>query len=317
MRSKLLRYTAIAVVGANLLSGCQTLQTNKYGYDYSADLCKVQRDQLLEQQDYFAEDLIKGVVGGAALGALTGALGAAITGGDVGETAAVGAIAGAVAGAGAAYFKHVQQQSGNQSRLLNTILLDMESDAERLDRTQRALDALIACRRGESETIQAKFRAGTIDEATARGQMADLNTKLREDLRVAREINGNIAERRTEFRVAAVQVGAVSSSRPPPRTSAAPASAPPPAATASQPSVQVTAENKPTQEKIGETYTTLEKRSVAYDSKVTELASLEELTADDDVFSTSWRLRGPASTLAVVPVTAAGGGAGCGVCSGS
>ncbi len=313
MRSKLLRYTAIAVVGANLLSGCQTLQTNKYGYDYSSDVCKAQRDQLLEQQDYFAEDMIKGAVGGAALGALSGALGAVITGGDVGEAAAVGAIAGAVAGAGAAYFNHVLKQSGNQSRMLSTILLDMETDAERLDRTQRALDALIACRRGEAQTIRANARAGTIDEATARSQMAELNKKLREDLRVAREINGNVAERRTEFRVAAVQVGAVSGNRPPPRTTAAPASAPPPAATASQPTVQVTPENKPTQARIGETYTTLEKRSVAVDSKVTELASLEQSTAGDGGFSTSWLRQAPPDAVAVMPVPAAV----CGPCSGS
>ncbi|MBB4267445.1 hypothetical protein [Roseospira visakhapatnamensis] len=313
MRSKLLRYTAIAVVGAGLLSACQTTGSNKYGYDYSADVCKVQRDRLLEQQDYFAEDLIKGVVGGAAVGALAGVLGAAITGGDIGEGAAIGAISGAVAGAGAAYFNHVLKESGNQSRLLSTILLDMESDAERLARTQRALDALIACRRGEAQTIRANVRAGTIDAATGRTQMATLNKKLREDLRVAREINGNVAERRTEFRVAAVQVGAVPGSRPPPRTSVS--SAPPAAATAARPTVQVTAENKPTQAKIGQTYTTLEKRSVAVDSKVTELASLEQSTAGDGGFSTSWLPGAPAISLAVTPMPAKVGA--CGVCSGS
>jgi len=284
--------------------------TNKYGYDYSSDVCKVQRDKLLEQQDYFAEDLIKGVIGGAALGALTGAIGAAVSGGDVGQGAAVGAVTGAVVGAGAAYFNHVLKESGNQSRLLSTILLDMESDTERLDRTQRALDALIACRRGEANTIRANFRAGTIDAVTAKAQMAELNKKLREDLRVARDINKNVAERRTEFRVAAVQVGAVSGRHKAPRTSTQPQSLPP-AATATKPAVEVTADNRPTQRKIGRTYTTLEKRSVAVDSKVSELASLEQSTSGDGGFSTSWLLQAPVANLAVTAPRV------CDVCGGS
>jgi len=297
MRSKLMRYTAMSLVAVSLFTtGCETMG-NKYGYDYSSDVCRVQRDQLLEQQDYFADDLIKGVLVGAAVGALTGALTAAATGGDMGEGAAIGAIGGAVVGAGTAYFNYVQRQSGNQSELLNTILLDMESDAERLERTQRALDSLIACRRREAETIRANFRNGTIDEATARSQMAALNKKLSEDVRVAREINGNVAERRTNFQVAAQQVGARPSSG------------------SSSPAVQVTASNRPTQQKIGQTYTTLEKRSEAVDSKVTELASLQESTADDDGFSTSWLLRAPAGNLAHVPALIAVPP--CGVCGGS
>jgi len=295
MRAKLLRYTAIAVVATSLVSACQT--TNKYGYDYSADPCKAQRDNLLDQQDYFAEDLVKGVFLGAVSGAALGALSSLITGGDVGTGAAIGATAGAVTGASAAYFNHVMKQSGNQSRLLSTILLDMESDAERLARTQKALDALIACRNGEAKSIRADFNAGRIDIATARSRMTELNRKLREDLRVARDINKNISTRQENFEVAAAQVGALPGRRQ---------------TAQSQPSVVVTDQNKPKQEEIGRTYTTLEKRSVAVNSSVTELASLEESTAGDGGFSTSWLADPTGTELAAVPL----GGAFCPVPAG-
>ncbi|SDE11227.1 glycine zipper domain-containing protein [Rhodospira trueperi] len=286
MRAKLLRYTAIAIVSTSLVSACQT--TNKYGYDYSADRCKVQRDNLLEQQDYFADDLIKGVLVGAAAGAALGALTAWATGGDAGTGAAIGAASGAVTGASAAYFNYVQKQSGNQSELLSTILLDMESDAERLARTQQALDALIACRTAEKNAIQADFDAGLIDAATARSRMATLNTKLNEDLRVARDINKNVSSRQANFEVAASQVGALPGRRPA-------------SSQASQPAVQVSAANQPKQEEIGRTYTTLEKRSVAVENSVSELATLQQETTEFGGFSTSWLSSPGLSEVAAAP----------------
>lgn len=194
-----------ALLATSMLGACQT---NRYGSDYSNDVCRAERDSLQETGNYFAQDMIAGALKGAIGGALVGGLTAAVTGGNVGKAVAVGAVAGGVTGFGAGYFNALAKQQGQTPTGLFAVFQgDMEKDNAQIDKTRQAFKALIDCRKKEIASVKSGVANGSISKADGNVKMAEIRQKIGEDRRVGAEILKNLDDRTAQYAVAGAKLG--------------------------------------------------------------------------------------------------------------
>lgn len=198
---------AASLLGSTtMLGGCQT--TNRYQADYSNDVCKVQRDALQATGKPFAEDLIAGAVAGAVGGALLGGLTAAMTGGSVGQGMVVGAVAGGITGFGVGYYNALARKQGQTTiGLFTSLQSDAERDTAQLAKTQAAFNALVDCRKNEIASVKAAVKAKSMTRADGDARLAEIRQKFAEDIRVARDIQGNLEDRAAQYAVAGAKLG--------------------------------------------------------------------------------------------------------------
>lgn len=200
------------MLATTMLAGCQT--TNRYGADYSNDVCAAQRDALQETGNHFAEDILAGAVKGAAMGLAAGALTAVVTGGDVGRAMVTGLAVGVAVGFGSGYFNALAKQSGQTpTGLFSVFQADLDRDAERLAQTQAAFDSLIACRSQEIATVKSAVKNKSMTKADGEVKMAEIRQKISEDRRVAKEIMGNVEDRSAQYAVAGAKFGDANSKK--------------------------------------------------------------------------------------------------------
>lgn len=187
---------------AMVLVGCTTTGSERLaqlGMADTTDACYQQRISLADEQDYFAESIVATAFAGAAMGAVLGGLGAAITGGDIGTGLVVGGIAGTLTGAAAGYWDQLRQREANELGMLQKVSADINQENERISSFNRKFNALVDCRRGAVRKIEADLAAGAITREQARTQLVAQKRAYEDDLRLGREINGNIQSRSSEF----------------------------------------------------------------------------------------------------------------------
>jgi hypothetical protein len=198
--------TISTLLATSFLGACQT--TNRYGADYSNDVCRAQRDTLQETGNHFAEDMVGGAVKGVLLGAVTGGLTAAATGGNIGKGLAIGAVAGGITGFGAGYFNSLAKQKGQDPTGLFAVFQgDMQRDAEQVAKSQAAFDALIDCRRREIDSVKVAVKGGSMPRKDGEARMVEIRQKISEDRRVAREIINKLEDRTSQYAVAGAKLG--------------------------------------------------------------------------------------------------------------
>lgn len=200
-----MRVVSFATALSILVSGCVTPGSEeRLGADRGDDACRAQAVALDASQNYFAEDLLAGVMAGAATGALTGALGAALTGRNVGAAAAKGAIVGAVAGAAGAYWE--KRMQGGRAQAILGIKQDIRREAEQLERTKVAFRQLNDCRKQQFAAIKADYKAKKLTKDAAEARWARERELLQRDVNLANSINSNIVKRGESFAYANEQV---------------------------------------------------------------------------------------------------------------
>lgn len=190
---------AAVTIAALILPGCVTTQADRIGPNDGSDACYQYRVALDSTGDYYASDMVKGVVIGAAAGAVAGG----ILGGDL-RSAAIGAVAGGALGALGGYWNAKVQQGRDQAIL--GVLSDLDTENQTLSKTQVALDQLVNCRRGEIARVKADYKAKRIDRATADQRLAAIRAQLDKDYQIASTINQNVVKRRDEYLFAADQI---------------------------------------------------------------------------------------------------------------
>ena len=195
--------SAFAMVG--LLSGCAqgafSTQTARIGADDGRDFCRPQLVALDSTGNFFGAQILTGAAMGAAGGALAGGL----IGGDW-QSALIGAVAGGALGAAGGYWSALQQQSHDQAGMIHQVNADLTRENAQIDRTQLAFDQLMNCRFRQARAIEADYKARRIDRPFAVASMAGIKQRAQTDLALARQINGQLADRGAQFEVAADNV---------------------------------------------------------------------------------------------------------------
>ena len=207
---------ASMLVLAGALAGCApggglSTRSSRIGADDGTDRCRAQVVALDSTGDFFGEDILTG----AAVGALGGGLAGGLIGGDL-KGALIGAAAGAAVGAAGGYWSALQQQQSDQAGLTSRVQGDLVRENGQIDRSQAAFDAVMDCRFGSAAAIRADLAAGRIDRPTAELAMARVRQLAGRDLALAQRINKSIAERGSQFDVAADNLGARPEPPPPP-----------------------------------------------------------------------------------------------------
>jgi hypothetical protein len=179
--------------------GCAT---NKPGTPSpTADTCKPQREAFRGYDDYFGKSMLIG----AGLGAVAGGLiGYAIK--QDAKAALTGAAVGAAAGAAGGYWQAVSQQKADRAAQTQQVLTDVNADNDKISAIQASFDTLVACRRGQADTIRADYKAGRIPRDQAETQMAAVKKRYEDDVAFAQKIDGKIAERSANFQFATEQL---------------------------------------------------------------------------------------------------------------
>jgi hypothetical protein len=80
---------------------------------------------------------------------------------------------------------------------------EIAADHARIEGVTSTFNALMACRRREAAMLKADVAAGRIPRSDGQETMARLRSLVEEDVAVAREINGTLQERTTEFQLSA------------------------------------------------------------------------------------------------------------------
>jgi len=184
------------------LSACVTSPMG--GGDGTA--CSTERAKLTQSEDFFAEAIFRGVVGGAAAGALGGALISGLTGGDVLTGALIGAGTGAVLGGAGAYWEAMNEQSRDRAQIAGQVSSDLARERSQIDRATTTFLQLRNCRFREAEKVKADFRAGLIDRATAQTRLDSIRRSFNEDVRIARQLGAKMDERQAQFETATVNL---------------------------------------------------------------------------------------------------------------
>jgi outer membrane lipoprotein SlyB len=231
-----------------LLAGCATTQAGRIGADDGTDACRPQRVALDSTGNYYAQDMVRGAaIGAVSGGVLGGLIGAAATGRtrDIAIGAGAGVLAGGALGAAGGYLAAKQRQAQDQASLSAAIGGDLANENAQIDRTQFAFNQLIDCRLMAAEAIRQDVRSGRTAPEAGRLQMADLRTRVQQDIAIARKINQQIGTRGAEFDTA---IDAVA---PGTRTEVAARSATPPAPARPRAPVPLRIRPEPTAPEIG------------------------------------------------------------------
>jgi outer membrane lipoprotein SlyB len=202
MPARKLRLCVSLIAATGLLTGCAqgqfSTQMSRIGPDDGTDSCRPQLVALDSTGNFFGAQILTGAaVGGVAGGVLGGVLGRNW------QSAAIGAATGAVAGAATGYWMALQQQSQDQAVLYKRVQGDLWRENAQIDRTQLAFDHLTDCRFRQAQAIRADYAARRIDRPTALAAMAVVKQRAQRDIALARQINGQIADRGQQFDVAA------------------------------------------------------------------------------------------------------------------
>ncbi|MBL6078858.1 hypothetical protein JMJ56_12635 [Belnapia sp. T18] len=200
-RRPLRRLTA-SLTGLAFLAGCATTQADRIGADDGMDACRPQRVALDSTGNFYGQDMIRGAaIGAVSGGVLGGLIGAAATGRtrDIAIGAGAGVLAGGALGAAGGYLAAKQRQAQDQASLSAAIGGDLANENAQIDRTQLAFNQLIDCRLMAAEAIRQDVRGGRTAPEAGRLQMADLRTRVQQDIAMARRINQQISTRGAEF----------------------------------------------------------------------------------------------------------------------
>ncbi|ABC21670.1 hypothetical protein [Rhodospirillum rubrum] len=218
------------------LSGC--VPPNQFGEDYSRDVCKTKRDELIALDNHFSSNMVAGGIIGTLAGAGLGAAAAAATNGDIITATLIGAAAGMAVGAGSAYWNELSKQHGEGELLLFSLLGDMRRDEEKVTKAQIALDNLMSCRRTEAAQVHADYRAKRISAQEAKTRMEAIRRRAEKDVSVAKDINKGVQDRRGSYEYAFEQ------------------------------SKKIKTKNKKDKKKIEKTYTSMDKYCGSYNTSV-------------------------------------------------
>jgi hypothetical protein len=199
---------AVVMVAGPMLGACAAqgpeafTQAGRVGPDDGTDSCHAQAVALDNTGNFFAQDILTGAALGAAGGALLGGLAS----GNL-KGALIGAAAGGAVGAAGGYWEALQQQSQNTAQLESTMTNNLTQENAQINATQIAFDNDMDCRFQQAAAIRAAYRAGTITEDQAAGQMAQVKTLAQRDLQLAQTINGQIQSRGAQFDTATANLG--------------------------------------------------------------------------------------------------------------
>lgn len=191
------------VASSVMLASCATPLTReeRIGPDDGSDVCRPNVVALDSTGNFFAEDMIKGAVAGAAAGGLY-----AILSGKSGRDAAAAVAAGVVVGAVGGYFKHRMEQGRDQAVL--AIGNDLSREANELDKTDRAVHALIACRVKQRDRIRVDYASGRISRGEAQRRWSVLQEQVHRDNNLMQMVAENIGKRQDQYRDANEQIAA-------------------------------------------------------------------------------------------------------------
>lgn len=197
------------VASSVLLTSCAVPLTReeRIGPDDGSDACRTYVVALDSTGNFFAEDMIKGAVQGAAAGAIAGGLMAAMSGqsgSDIGKGALIGAAVGGVAGAIGGYYKSRMEQGRDQAVL--SISNDLEREAQALDKTDIAIQKLIACRVSQRDRIRSDYISKRISRSEAQSRWSQLQTQVERDNRTMQMVAENIGKRQDEYAYASEQM---------------------------------------------------------------------------------------------------------------
>jgi hypothetical protein len=225
LQNRMMRRTGLAasslmVLGLTL-SGCAPQGGHIAAASTSADdVCRPQRLALDDSQQFFAGDIVKGVLIGSAVGALSG-----FAFGGNGQSAAIGALAGGTAGGFAGYWSSLQNQGGSHNDVISRMVGDMDREQQQVDKAQMAFNQLVECRKASARQVNADLRAGAITREQADARMAGVRALADQDVQIARRISARLDERTGNYVYATEQATGA-----PLQTAATPAAAPAPAA---------------------------------------------------------------------------------------
>ncbi len=167
------------------------------------DACGVQHRDFADSQNYYMSAAAQGALTGAVGGAAIGALFAAATGGNVARGAAIGAGSGAVAGAYQGYWNAKQKDIQDQSKLSQSIYDDVRKASTELDRVDHTFATLWQCRREHAALVKAQYRQGTLTHDQAAKDLADQQSRFKDELALAHKYGAKMADQAQSFQVAA------------------------------------------------------------------------------------------------------------------
>lgn len=173
-------------VGSGITRGVTNLLG---GSDDPNDVCYQQRTALRSEGNFFAQSIVKGLLGGAAIGGLGGLLV-----GRSAESAVKGALAGALVGAAAGYWSALQRENTDRQALVSKFVGDVTQENQQIDRAQAAFDRLVQCRREQAAQVRADVAAGRITPDEGNQRMAAVRAAYESDLQLARKVSQGIHE---------------------------------------------------------------------------------------------------------------------------
>ena len=88
---------------------------------------------------------------------------------------------------------------------MQSVITDIQNDTTNVQSLTNDFNALLDCRRDEATAINEQYKAGTMDRATAEARLAELRTLTLADIERAKEANTQVAERNSEYQLAAKQ----------------------------------------------------------------------------------------------------------------
>lgn len=204
---RLAAMASLAIALAPLLTGCATNSKVDDDINDLTDPCHVQRLALGELRTNMVAETAKGVIGGMILGTIVGAGTAIATGQDVRKGVVKGIIVGGVLGGISGYYGALQSKSGQDPNIFySSFINDANQEHERIQKANRRLDDLLACRKQRLKSIRAAYRHKEIDRATAQVQMDELRTRLQGDLGIASEIRKDVVDRAKNIQFAGLKV---------------------------------------------------------------------------------------------------------------
>ena len=179
---------------ASLVVGCAS--TGLHPAD-TGDACAAERAELRSSQEYYTQAIVKGAMVGAVIGGLTGWLT-----GESGKSAAIGAAAGAVAGGVGGYFLAKQQVAKDAAGLSDSVLRDVTTENQEIDRSTVAFARLRDCRFAAAQQAKADYAAGRISRVEAASRLEDQRKRFEEDLIIAEQVGAKMADRAKEYQYA-------------------------------------------------------------------------------------------------------------------
>lgn len=190
---RVLRLPAFIVIAALALQGCtQTMAIDPATRD-AGDSCGAYYDTITAARSTEINKQINNAVAGAVVGAL---LGAALAGdGNRGQGAMMGAAAGGLAGYSATYFNQKQANAADQNALLASINGDAQAENTLVTQTGKAVVSLRACRAKQVDDLSKRIRAGKVEKAAAKTELAVLKKRIADDNKVISASFNGIGQR--------------------------------------------------------------------------------------------------------------------------